>query len=155
MVGATQARFLYGFPFSLIFLALVIGWHGHVPAWPQAIYFAYVLAAALAQIAATALMLAAMRDKSFALVTAYTKTEPVQVALFGAIMLGDQLGPWKLGAILVATLGVILTSLKPGQSWRQGGGSALALGLGAGAAFAFSAVFFRGAILSLPPGESS
>ena len=43
----------------------------------------FVLAGAVSQIAATALMLAAMRQRAFVVVTAWTKTEPVQVAVVG------------------------------------------------------------------------
>ena len=44
-----------------------------------------------AQIVATALMLAAMNDRSFVVTIAYIKTEPIQAALFGLIFLGDRL----------------------------------------------------------------
>ena len=48
-----------------------------------------MLLGALAQIVATALMLATMNDRSFVVTIAYIKTEPIQVALFGLIFLGD------------------------------------------------------------------
>ncbi len=67
-----------------------------------------------AQIAATTLMLAAMEDRSFVVTIAYIKTEPVQVALFGLIFLGDALSIGMIAAILIATAGVIVMSLKPG-----------------------------------------
>ena len=37
------------------------------------------------------LMLAAMGERSFVVTIAYIKTEPIQVALFGLIFLGDKL----------------------------------------------------------------
>ena len=51
-------------------------------------------------------MLAAMNDRSFVVTIAYIKTEPVQVALFGLIFLGDQVTPPMAVAILIATAGV-------------------------------------------------
>jgi hypothetical protein len=81
-VGATHVRFLFGFPFGLLFLAAVIANGVPLPR-PPAVYWAWVLDGALTQIAATALMLAAMSDRSFVVIYAYIKTEPVQVALFG------------------------------------------------------------------------
>jgi drug/metabolite transporter (DMT)-like permease len=105
-----------------------------------------VLQGAIAQIAATALMLAAMNDRSFVVVYAYIKTEPVQAALFGLIFLGDMVSLPMAGAILVATTGVVIMALKPGTSLDV---RATLLGLSAGAMFALSAVGFRGAILSL------
>ena len=73
-----------------------------------------MLAGAFTQIAATALMLSVMGERSFVVAYAYIKTEPVQVALFGLIFLGDTLTPLSAAAILIATAGVIVISLKPG-----------------------------------------
>jgi len=105
-----------------------------------------VIVGALAQVAATALMLAAMNDRSFVVVYAYIKTEPVQVALFGLVFLGDVVTPGMAAAILIATAGVVIMALKPGTSSDA---KATLLGLAAGAMFALSAVGFRGAILRL------
>jgi drug/metabolite transporter (DMT)-like permease len=91
-------------------------------------------------------MLAAMNDRSFVVVYAYIKTEPVQAALFGLVFLGDAVTPALAAAILIATAGVVLMALKPGTSSDL---RATLLGLAAGAMFALSAVGFRGAILSL------
>jgi drug/metabolite transporter (DMT)-like permease len=145
-VGATHVRFLFGFPFALVFLAIVlIATDGPLPR-PPAIYWVWVLDGALTQIAATALMLAAMSDRSFVVVYAYIKTEPVQVALFGLVMLGDAVTPGMAAAIPIATTGVVIMALKPGTTM---GLKATLLGLAAGAMFAVSAIGFRGAILSL------
>jgi drug/metabolite transporter (DMT)-like permease len=106
-----------------------------------------VLVGALMQIAATALMLAAMTERSFVVAIAYIKTEPIQVALFGLVFLGDRVTPGMAAAILVATAGVIVMSAKSGPA--AGGRRAPLLGLSAGACFALSAIGYRGAILSL------
>ena len=145
-VGATHVRFLFGFPFALLFLAGVMLALGQALPSPPAIYWPWVIAGALTQIAATALMLAAMNDRSFVVVYAYIKTEPVQAALFGLVFLGDAVTPWTAAAILIATTGVVAMALKPGTSSDL---NATLLGLGAGAMFAASAVGYRGAILSL------
>jgi drug/metabolite transporter (DMT)-like permease len=145
-VGATHVRFLFGFPFALIFLvAVTIATRTALPHTP-AIYWPWVVLGAGAQIAATALMLAAMNDRSFVVVYAYIKTEAVQAALFGLIFLGDRVTPAAGAAILIATTGVVIMALKPGTAMDV---RATLLGLGAGAMFALSAVGFRGAILSL------
>jgi drug/metabolite transporter (DMT)-like permease len=146
-VGATHVRFLFGFPFALLFLAgVLIAGGGGLPR-PGLSYWAWVADGALAQIAATALMLAAMNQRSFVVAIAYIKTEPVQVALFGLILLGDAVAAWLALAILVATAGVVVMSLKPGTA--AGGLRPTLSGLAAGAMFGLSAVGFRGAILSL------
>src|SRR5436190_6693259 len=145
-VGATHVRFLFGFPFALVFLAGVMVVLGEGLPRPPLIYWPWVVVGALAQIAATALMLAAMNDRSFVVVYAYIKTEPVQAALFGLVFLGDVVTPAMAAAILIATTGVVMMALKPGTSMDV---RATLLGLAAGAMFALSAVGFRGAILSL------
>ena len=144
--GATHVRFLFGLPFALVLLLVVLIASGVALPSPPPIYWPWVLQGAIAQIAATALMLAAMSDRSFVVVYAYIKTEPVQVALFGLILLGDPLTLPMAAAILVATTGVVLMALKPGTSLDM---RATLLGLAAGGMFALSAVGFRGAILSL------
>src|SRR3984893_8220684 len=146
-VGATHVRFLFGFPFALVFLAGVLIAGGASLPRPGWTYWPWVIDGALAQVAATALMLAAMNERSFVVTIAYIKTEPVQVALFGLVLLGDAVTPSLALAILVATSGVVLMSLKPGAT--AGGMRPTLAGLAAGAMFGLSAVGFRGAILSL------
>src|SRR5947207_12933101 len=70
-VGATHIRFLFGFPFSLIFLAIVLtATHDPLPT-PLAAFWPWLVVGALAQIVGTALMLAAMNLRSFVIATAY------------------------------------------------------------------------------------
>lgn len=153
-VGATHVRFLFGLPFALVFLALVAGLQGQpLPSLtPRAIGFTAL--GAMSQIAATALMLSVMKSQSFAVTTAWLKTEPVLVALVAAAVLGDPLTLPMLLAIATATAGVVLVSVKPGTAaatWRDGGPALT--GLLAGALFGLSAIGFRGAIVALPEGD--
>src|SRR5215469_17520411 len=112
--GATNIRFLFGFPFSVIFFVVVVLASGdHVP-WPTASFWPWLLLGALSQIIATGLMLVAMNDRSFVVTTAYLKTEAIQTALFGFVFLGDHLTALKVIAILIATIGVVITALRPG-----------------------------------------
>ncbi len=153
-VGATQVRFLYGFPFALLALAVVRLATGEAVPGPNGTFLSYALTGALAQILATALMLSAMRERAFSVVTAYTKTEPVQVALFGLVLLGDHLTPVIALAIVIATSGVVLMSVKPGAGLASSGLRPVAAGIASGAFFALAAIGFRGAILSLQEGSS-
>ncbi len=147
-VGATHVRFLFGFPFALLSLAGVMLITGATLPRVGWSYVPWIALGAGAQIAATMLMLAAMGERSFVVAIAYIKTEPIQVALFGLIFLGDRLSIGIVAAILIATTGVIVMSLKPG------GMQSVSLrptmqGIGAGAMFALSAIGYRGAILTL------
>jgi drug/metabolite transporter (DMT)-like permease len=147
-VGATHVRFLFGFPFALVFLAGVLAFTGLPLPSPSLVFWPWVLLGAGAQIVATALMLATMNDRSFVVTIAYIKTEAVQAALFGLIFLGDHVTLGMVVAIVVATLGVVAMSLK-GKGAMEGGIRPVLLGLVSGAMFALSATGYRGAILSL------
>jgi len=145
-VGATHVRFLFGFPFVVLFLTAAILLLDQGLPLPPLAFWPWVIAGAVTQVAATALMLAAMNDRSFVVIYAYIKTEPVQVAVFGLVFLGDVVSPAMAAAILVATAGVVTMGLKPGTSSDL---RATLMGLGSGAMLALSVVGFRGAILSL------
>ncbi len=147
-VGATHVRFLYGFPFALAMLAAACGLAGRLPPLPDATALGWIAAGAFAQILATAAMLAAMRTQAFAVSIAFTKTEPVQVAIFAAAVLQEPVGLAGFAAIALATLGVMVLS---GNPWAAKGGDwrAAAFGVAAGAFFALSAVCYRGGILAL------
>jgi drug/metabolite transporter (DMT)-like permease len=147
-VGATHVRFLFGFPFALIFLPAVLLATGDSLPHPPAVFWPWIIAGALMQIGATATMLSVMGQRSFVVAYAYIKTEPVLVALFGLIFLGDKITPLSAAAILIATAGVVVISLKPGAGQVSTTRSTM-IGLLSGALFALSAIAYRGAILSL------
>jgi drug/metabolite transporter (DMT)-like permease len=147
-VGATHVRFLFGCPFALLFLVVVLMVTGAALPTPRPTFWLWIAGGATTQIVATALMLAAMNKRSFVVATAYIKTEPVQVAIFGLVFLGDALTVPLLAAILIATAGVMVMSSKPAGK-VEGGLVPTLIGLGAGGIFAFAAVGYRGAILSL------
>ncbi len=147
-VGATHVRFLFGFPFALIFLSGVSAVTGTAWPAPPPLFWPWVIAGAFTQIAATATMLAVMGQRSFVVSYAFIKTEPVSVALFGLIFLGDRLTLLSATAILIATGGVIVMSLKPGAG-EVGTARSTVIGLVSGALFAMSAIGYRGAILTL------
>ena len=146
-VGATHVRFLFGFPFALLSLLGVMLWTGVPLPRPGWSFWPWVIDGAGAQIAATATMLMAMGERSFVVTIAYIKTEPIQVAIFGLIFLGDAVTWPLMTAILVATAGVIIMSVKPGG--MVGGIRPTAIGLFSGGLFALSAIGYRGAILDL------
>ncbi|WBL79369.1 EamA family transporter [Bradyrhizobium xenonodulans] len=148
--GATNIRFLFGFPFSLLFLGVVLVLTGDHLGMPPAVFWLWLLLGALSQIVATGLMLLAMNDRSFVVTTAYLKTEAIQTAIFGFVFLGDHLTWLKVLAIVIATIGVVITALRPGGEKSFAELKPTITGLVAAAAFALSAVGFRGAIINVP-----
>jgi drug/metabolite transporter (DMT)-like permease len=148
--GATNIRFLFGFPFSVIFFVVVVLVSGDRVPWPTASFWPWLLLGALSQIVATGMMLLAMNDRSFVVTTAYLKTEAIQTAIFGFVFLGDHLTLLKVIAILIATAGVVIAALRPGAEKGFADWKPTVLGIAAAAAFALSAVGFRGAVIVVP-----
>jgi drug/metabolite transporter (DMT)-like permease len=157
-LGATLARFLYGIPFAAAWVVLLHALPATAaprPAFGLA-YSGWLLLGALGQLAATAFLLAAMKQRNFVVGVAYSKTDALQVALFGALFLRELPGAVTLAAIALATAGVVMLSLPQkgaaleGRAWTSG---AAWYGLASGAGFALSAVGYRGAALQIP--ESS
>ena len=147
-LGASQVRFLFGLPFAILFfvgLRLATGVAAPSIA-PAAAGF--IVMGALAQIAGTALMLAAMRARSFVVVIAFTKTEAAQVALYALLFLGETPTLKLIGAIVLATIGVFMMA-GTGAETARAGWRPVAMGLVAATAFAFAAVGFRGAVTRL------
>jgi drug/metabolite transporter (DMT)-like permease len=147
--GATNIRFLFGFPFALVFFAGVLVFAGEALPQPTLMFWPWLLLGAICQIVATGLMLVAMNERSFVVTTAYLKTEAIQTAIFGFVFLGDHLTALKVLAIVIATVGVIITALRVGgdkgfSDWRP-----TVIGLVSAAAFALSANGYRGAIITI------
>lgn len=152
VLGATQVRFLFGLPFALLLLAAaVLATQSVLPAVSPR-FLLFTAGGAVMQILATALLLRAMHGGSFSVATALTKTEAVQIAVFGLLILGDELTLLRTVAIVVATLGVVLMAVKPGEKWSAAGLRPVLLGVASGGGFALAAVGFRGGILALEDG---
>lgn len=157
-LGATYTRFIYALPFAGLYLALMAVLSGEgIPA-PNTAFAAYALLGGVAQIFATALLLASFDLRSFAVGTTYSKTETVQTALFSVILLGEAISALAAAGIAVSLAGIVALSV--GQT-RLGLASLLALnsraallGLASGAGFAISAVSYRAAALALGSGSA-
>jgi drug/metabolite transporter (DMT)-like permease len=150
-VGATQVRFLYGLPFGIVFLGIALAVTGDPIPTFQVTSVAWTAAGALAQVVATALMLAAMKERSFVVTTALVKAEPVWVAILGFALLGETFGWSLLAGIAIATAGVLWLSWpSAGVGWSL---RPVALGLASAAVFAASAIAFRAAMLSIDSGS--
>jgi drug/metabolite transporter (DMT)-like permease len=153
-LGATLVRFLYGLPFAALWLVFVRIWTGAALPQGNGQFVVWVVLGAVSQIVATAFLLRAMQERSFALGVAYSKTELIQVAIFGLVFLGDTLRTPTVLAVVVGTLGVLLLSpadpQRPLRALLSGWSTRPALfGLASGAGFALASVAFRGAALQL------
>ena len=127
--------------------------HDDLPAIDHA-FVGWLVMGSLSQIAGTALLLRTMHEHNFTLGVAYSKSEVIQVAIFGFAFLGDPLGSTTIVAVLLGTLGVMLLTpvdrAHPVRTLVRGLTTRPALlGMASGACFALSAVGYRGAALAL------
>lgn len=145
--GATLVRFLYGLPFTAVFLAVAWAIWPAATLTPSGFFFVASAVGGAAQIGATAALLSAMQRSSFALGTAFQQSLLPFTALIGFFVFGDVLSPQQSVGIAVVTLGVgVLSWPKDGV---HGDWTGAWFGLLAGACFAVSNNSFRQAGLSL------
>ena len=147
--GATFARFGYSAPFIVVLAAGYIWHRGAGLPELTPLFWAYALTGGAAQIVATWCMVALFAARNFAVGIAFKKTEVVQTALVGLVILGDQIGAAGLAAMLVGLVGVLILSGGAGAARWRVVNRAAGLGLLAGALFAVSAVTYRGATLQI------
>lgn len=151
--GATFSRFLYSAPLVALLLVVYVRVSGVLLPDPDLRFWLFALTGGLAQILATMCVVALFSHRSFAVGITFKKTEVLQTALLGFVVLGEGVSAWGLGAILVGFIGVILLSDNRAEG-RTGLRARLlnraaGLGLLSGILFAVSATGYRGASLSL------
>jgi len=152
--GATFVRFSFGFPLAILYLAgLMLVLDQPLPR-PSVTFALFTASGGIAQIAATALLVSLFAHRNFAVGTTYSKTETVQTALFGLVILGDHLSFGAIAGIVVSLIGVMAISVAKSQTRLAGILGALSsrpalIGIASGTAFGISAVSYRAASLSL------
>lgn len=153
-LGVTFARFIYATPLAIaLVLALSAARGVDLPARSPD-FWAYAALGGVAQIFATALLVALFSFRNLAVGVAFSKTETVQTVIFSALILHEAIsfGGWI--GILISLVGVILLSVAPGRFGLAGfWNRATLLGLGSGAFFGISAVSYRAASLALGDGD--
>ena len=153
--GATMTRFIYAVPFAALYAYSLHTLGGFDWPTPNGRFLAYMMTGGLTQISATALLVYLFSFQNFAVGTTFSKTETVQAAIFGAVVLGDSLSIGALLAIFISLIGVVILSVAREStmtlrtiltSWT---GKPALIGLASGACFGISAVSYRAASLSL------
>jgi drug/metabolite transporter (DMT)-like permease len=152
--GATAARFVFAAPLAFLVLAVLLASTGRSAPPLNPTFVTSGILGGLAQILATGLLIHLFSHCNFTVATAFTKTEPVQTALFGIVLLGDRLSLPVALAILVSLFGVILISIPADPAARRNFLDRKAfIGIASGGLFGLSAVAYRGASLSLADGD--
>ena len=154
ILGASYVRFLFAFPFAIIYLLGIQILTDHPLPTANEKFFMYCFAGGIAQILFTVFLISLFGTRNFAVGTVYSKTEIIQVALLAYLVLGEPLGVSALIAICLTLSGVLMLTLSNQTiSVRrlivEADGRSTVVGLLSGAALGASVVFYRGAALSL------
>ena len=145
--GATQVRFVYGVPFTVVLLAVAMAiWPGETMRFSPTFWIGAAVGGA-AQIGATAALLSSMQRSSFALGAAFQQSLLPFTSLIGFFLFGDVLSVQTSLGIAIVTIGIFVLSWP--KEGITGDWSGAWFGLMAGAFFAISNNAFRQAGLSL------
>ena len=151
--GAAYTRFAFGLPLASLYWIVLRQQDTQQLNW-GAEFFGFAVLGSIAQVLAMWFLLRSFELKSFAVGTAYSKTETFQTAVFTILLLGEAVTGVTFAAILISFAGVCFLSLakmtiNPRDflfSWANKGAM---MGLANGVLLGISAVSYRGAALSL------
>ena len=148
--GATLVRFLFGLPFSILFVT--VG-HFAMPGadlhWSGAFWLSAIVGAT-SQVLATAALLDAMQRSGFAVGTALQQSSLPLAALLGLIVYQDRISTIAWIGVVITTIGLVALSWPPPDQ-RRASLIGAAMGLASGLFFGFSLNAFRHAALALDP----
>lgn len=157
--GAGLVRYLFGMPVAIV---LTVAWlwahHARLPHLDST-FWMLAMAAGLAQILATNLLIMAFGYRNFVVGTAFSKTEAVQVALFAWVFLNEGLPVLAVLAVGLSVIGVLMLALGGRDLGRKDILSAITqpaalCGASAGALFALTGIFVKRATIHLDMTDS-
>lgn len=149
--GATLVRFLFGLPFSLVFVAVAFAFAPDVaPSFGPAFWWP-ALTGALAQVLATAALLLAMHYAGFAIGTALQQSSVPLAAIAGLLVFDDNLSPLGWSGVALTTLGLAILVWPRRTGGEENPALGVALGVASGLLFGFALNAFRHAGLRLEP----
>jgi len=152
--GATYARFLWAAPLALITVVFLTWLRGDPLPGITKGFLIFGAIGGITQIVGTALLVSLFSFRNFAVGVTFSKTEAVQAAIIGFVLLGDKVAASGIIAIIVSVIGVILMSVNISDLSLRGVFSRpTLLGLGSGMLLGISGVTYRGASLSLDGGD--
>ncbi len=148
VLGATYARFLFAVPWAVLTAALLVSADPAGMPGAGAGFVLWGVLGAGAQIAGQLLLLRLFTLRNFAVGNAFARSETVQAALIGAVLIGDRLAPLPALGILVSLAGVLILTATGGLGGRLDLRAA-GIGIASGTAFALAGVAYRAASLGL------
>jgi drug/metabolite transporter (DMT)-like permease len=148
--GATLVRFLFGLPFSLLFVGVVsLAVPSARPHFTGA-FWAGAMTGAAAQVLATAALLVAMRRAGFAVGTALQQSSLPMAAILGLIIFHDQLTVVAWIGVGITTAGLLVLTWPRGATGEKPISGAM-FGLLSGVFFGFALNAVRHATLAMEP----
>ncbi|SMX38068.1 DMT family transporter [Maliponia aquimaris] len=150
--GSTFARFAYASPAAALLLGGYLWTTGAALPVLGAAFWGWAVIGGLGQILATILVVLAFRERNFAVGITFKKTEVIQTALIGFVLLGEVISLMGWVAIGIGLAGVLLLSRTPDAVGLLRGlrSRAVLLGVGSGFFFAVAGVGYRATTLSVP-----
>ncbi|MCH2678287.1 MAG: DMT family transporter [Alphaproteobacteria bacterium] len=150
-ISSTYTRFLFGLPFVFIYFLFLYNYSNttFLVSNINLQFIFYCLIGGISQIIATFLLLKIFMTNNFSVATAYSKTEPIQAAFFGFILLSDPISFIGFIGILIGLIGIMITSIKKVNLSINFFNLSVFYGLLSGSLFGLAAVLFRGASHSL------
>lgn len=146
VAGVTLARFIWASPLAALYLYLLYKWQPVAIPEFSGHFAGFIVAAALAQILATALMVKLFKLRNYAIGAGLAKSEAVIAAVLGVVFFSESLTVLGWFGVVLGGCAVFLLS---GASLRQLSVPVLLLGLGSGLAFALTSLWVRQASLAL------
>lgn len=152
--GVTFVRFGFGVPFAALYWVILMwGFEYDFPRLSPR-FVIWMVIGAVAQIAATYLLVHLFSLRNFAVGNAYSRTEPMQTAIFAFVLFGVQFSVAAIISICVAVVGVMLisvaqTKITPRNLLASFFSKTALIGLGAGTLFGLAAIGFQTAARSV------
>ncbi|MBL1435346.1 MAG: DMT family transporter [Rhodobacteraceae bacterium] len=149
-LGATAIRFFFAMPLAWLLWA----WLGEGPATALPMrFFMFTGLAAIGQIIGTLLLLYLFGLKNFAVGSTLARTEAVQTAIIGFVLLGDSVSLWAMVGILTSLVGVVLIAGNLNMARLEA--RTIGIGLASGTSFAIASVLYRAATQELDGGGAA
>jgi drug/metabolite transporter (DMT)-like permease len=151
--GAGFVRYAFGAPWALGAVACIVA-SGRTLPQMNLRFLGVITVGGLAQILGTNLLIRSFGLRDFAIGTAFSKTESIQVALISMVVLQETIAWRGWIGIAVSLAGVVVLATKGDWlSLRTPPDAGMWTGIGAGTGFAVAAVCIRAASRSLGDGQ--
>ncbi len=146
--GATFARFVWSVPMVLAIVWVMLFTKGETMPVLNGRFFGFAMIGGVAQILATVAVVKLFSFRNFAVASTFKKTETLQAAILGIVVLGDLMSPLGWLALMIGLVGVIMLSSQPLSGQTNIFNRASGLGILAGFLFGVSGVAYRAASMA-------